>query len=174
MTPTARPTSLRLLTALAAAVCLAPPIALAATPPTVRATDVPFADGVGGAGIDLAWDDGLVLVLGVGGQGALGDALVPAYDTAVLPTDALGSVVAAASLEALGIVEAFAGGLAFVVADVDDVDAVVRAFAMRLGELGCRVDHRLGARVFSFERDGVAYRAVFGAAEGGLQVYLGV
>ena len=173
MTTTTRPLARRALAALAASWCLALPIALAATPPSVGATDVPFADGVDRAGIDLAWDDGLVLVLGAAGQGALGDALVPAYDTAALPTDALGRVVAAASLEAVGIVEAFEGGLAFEVADVEDVDAVVRAFALRLGELGFGVDHRLGERTFSFERDGVAYRAVFGAAEGGLRVYLG-
>jgi hypothetical protein len=137
----------------------------------VDASSVPFADGVDLAGVDLAWDDGLVLRLGAEG-GALGDAVVPDYDAAALPTDALGRVRGADGVSLSGVASAYPGGVVLTHAG-RPIDALVAAYAERLATLGFAVDARVGERSFAFERAGETYRAVFGAAAEGVAVYLG-
>jgi hypothetical protein len=178
MTPTrtalpARTTTL----ALAAAILLALPIASAAGAPRVDASAVPFADaevfaeyGAHAAGIDLAWSDGLVLNLGAPGQGHLGDAQFSSL--ADLPTNAVGEVVTDDAVRQTGLVAGYPGGVVFTL-DATSPDAVTAAFAERLADLGFAVAHDAGGRTLLFERDGRAYRAVFGSHANGVQVYLG-
>jgi hypothetical protein len=178
MTPTrtalpARTTTL----ALAAAILLALPIASAASTPRVDASAVPFADtavfsdyGAFAAGIDLAWNDGLVLSLGAPGEGPLGDAQFSSL--ANLPTNAVGEVVADDAVRQTGLVADYPGGVVFTL-NATSADAVTAAFAERLANLGFTVAPDAGGGTLQFERDGQAYRAVFGAHANGVQVYLG-
>jgi hypothetical protein len=152
------------------------PLASAAAP-TVDASAVPFGDasvftdyGTFAAGIDLAWDDGLVLTFVAPGGGILGDARFE--DAGELPTNALGDVVAAEALRRTGLVQTYPDGVAFVTT-ATSVDAVTAAFAERLASLGFTVEREAGARSFRFSRGGEDYRAVFGAHGEGVQVYLG-
>jgi hypothetical protein len=172
-TPPIRTTTL----ALVASLLLALPIASATSAPHVDASAVPFADaavfseyGTFAAGIDLAWDEGLVLNLGAPGQGHLGD--VQFSNLADLPTNALGEIVTAEAVRKTGLVSNYPGGVVFT-ASGTSVDAVTAAFAKRLAELGFTVDHEAGARTLLLEHDGHVYRAVFGAHANGVQVYLG-
>lgn len=147
------------------------PFAAAAGAPSVDASHVLFGDAtVIEAGIDLAWDDGLVVVLGAPGEGALGDAsFVPAND---LPTNAVGEIISAEALRRTGLVSNYANGVMFTTTSTS-VDAVTAAFAERLAALGFAIDHAPGARDFRFTQDGDSYRAVFGAHADGVTVYLG-
>jgi len=163
--------------ALVAALWLALPTASAAGAPHVDASAVPFADaavfteyGAFAAGIDLAWREGLVLILGSPGEGPLGDANFS--DLADLPTNALGEVVTDEAARRTGLVSAYPGGVVFTVS-ASSVDAVTAAFAERLADLGFTVDRDADARTLLLEHDGHAYRAVFGAHPSGVQVYLG-
>ncbi len=178
MTPTRTALPIRTTTlALVAALWLALPIAFAANAPRVDAYAVPFGNadvfteyGAHAAGIDLTWDDGLVLALGAPGEGALGDAQFS--HLADLPTNAVGEVVTDDAARQTGLVSDYQGGVIFTVS-AGSVDAVTAAFAERLADLGFTIDRDAGARTLLFERDGHAYRAVFGAHADGVQVYLG-
>jgi len=167
----ARRTATTLALALATSLLWSLPTSHAAAAPRVDARSVAFADGVDLAGVDLAWDDGLVLRLGAEG-GALGDAVVPDYDVDALPTDALGRVLEADGAAATGLASAYPGGVVLTHAGTG-IDALVAAYAERLATLGFTVDPHVGARAFAFEREGRSYRAVFGAAADGVAVYLG-
>jgi hypothetical protein len=145
--------------------------------PVVDAAAVPFGDadafadyGAFVAGIDVAWDDGLVLTFVAPGEGALGDARFEAVGD--LPTNALGDVVTAEALRRTGLVDTYPDGVAFVTT-ATSVDAVTAAFAERLASLGFTIDREAGARSFRFSRGGEDYRAVFGAHAEGVQVFLG-
>jgi len=152
------------------------PLASAAAP-IVDAAAVPFDDagvftdyGTFAAGIDLAWDDGLVLMFVAPGAGALGDARFASFGD--LPTNALGQAVTEEALGRTGLVESYPNGVAFVTT-ATSVDAVTAAFAARLASLDFAVDVTTGARSFEFSRGAETYRAVFGAHADGVQVYLG-
>ncbi len=178
MTPTRTTRSLRTTTlALAAALLLAVPFAAAAGAPRVDASAVPFADadvfeayGAFAAGIDLAWSDGLVLSLGAPGAGALGNA--PFSGVGNLPTNAVGEIMTAEAVSRTGLVSDYPGGFVFTVG-AGSVDAVAAAFAGRLSDLGLAIAPSADGRTLLVERDGHAYRIVFGAHASGVQVYLG-
>ena len=178
MTPTRTAPPIRTTTlALVAALWLALPITSAANAPRVDASAVPFADaaaftayGAYAAGIDLTWDDGLVLRLGAPGEGALGDA--PFSGIGDLPTNAVGEVVTYEAVRRTGLASDYPGGVVFTTS-AGPVDAVTAAFAARLAALGFTIDRNAGPHTLLVERDGHAYRAVFGAHENGVQVYLG-
>ena len=164
----------RTMLALAASLSLALPFALAqGAAPRIDAGSVPFADGVTLAGVDLAWHDGLVLVLGTEGLGALGDVVIPAYDATALPSDALGRIQVAEVVARSGLATPYVGGVAFVQSG-SAIDALADLYAARLAELGFDVSHAAGERQLAFHRDGLTYRAVFGTTEDGIQVYLGL
>lgn len=178
MTPTRTAPPIRTTTlTLVATLLLALPIASAASAPRVDASAVPFADaavfteyGANVAGIDLTWDAGLVLSLGAPGEGPLGDAQFSSLTG--LPTNAAGEVVTYEAVRRTGLVSDYPGGVVFTTS-AGSVDAVTTAFAARLAALGFTIDHDAGPHTLLVERDGHAYRAVFGAHENGVQVYLG-
>jgi hypothetical protein len=160
-----------------AAAVLALPLAFAAEPIGVDATAVPFADldpsDAYLVGVDLALEDGqLVLVFSAGGEGALGDAIVPAADPDGYPVNALGDVVIDEALVRSELVVAEPGGFTFVQDGADVIDTAT-AYARALAELGFEVAHETGARIVDFGHGGDAYRATFGVVDGGVRVYLG-
>ena len=158
---------------LVASALLALPVAHASSAFAVDASAAPLAAGVAAFGVDLAWDGGLVLVLSEAGTGALGDMALSDHATDALPTDALGRILTgdAPRIVAPGLVEP--GGFTFV-QDASHVEDVVQAYAARLTELGFTVRRHAGERTFTFANGEVAYRAVFGAVDGGVQVFLGL
>ncbi len=162
----------RPMTALALTIALATPAALAANHLSVSATSAPFAEAPDLVGLDLAWDAGLVIVLGDEGTGGLGDAMVPNASVEPLPTDALGSVIVDEALGRTGVLAERAGGVQFVV-DATSPGALADAFAARLEALGFGVAATPSGRVLTFERDGASYRATFATQATGVQVYIG-
>lgn len=162
----------RSLPALSLLVALALPTALANAPLRVDAPAAPFADDVAAVGVDLAWDDGLVLVLAAEGVGALGDAIVPIVDADGLPTDALGRVLPGEAIERSGVVVATSGGVTFLL-EGDDARSAAADFSERLTALGFGVDDANDGRVLTFERDGRTFRASFAVHDDGVAVYVG-
>jgi len=157
---------------LAASALLALPVAHASSAFAVDASAAPLAAGVATIGVDLAWDGRLVLVLSEAGTGALGDVALSDNATDTLPTDALGRILTGDALRLVAPGLIGPGGITFV-QDTSHVDALVQAYAARLIELGFAVDRHAGERAFTFANAEVAYRAVFGAVDGGVQVFLG-
>jgi hypothetical protein len=160
--------------AVAVATTLALALSIAYATGTVRLdpSGLDFASQVGSAGVDLAWDDGLFVVLVVADTTPIGNLDLPGYAAGALPTDALGRITPYEAVTRLGFITTYPGGVSFVQQGTN-VDAVMRGYAERLTELGFTVVHEAGASALSVHRDGHELRAVFGADEAGVMVYLG-
>ncbi len=158
--------------AVATIMALAFTIAYAGSTLQIDASGVDFASQVGTAGIELAWDDGLVLTLTAADTTSVGNLVLPSYDAGELPTDALGRIMTAEAVTRLDFLNGYADGASFVHQGTS-VETVMRQFADRLVELGLEVAREAGASALSVHHAGQELRAVFGATEGGVTVYLG-
>jgi hypothetical protein len=123
-------------------------------------------------GLDLVYDDGLVVIVTAEGHGALGNVAVASYGVDDLPINALEDHDLDRCATWIGAVTEYAGGVIFEVEDVS-VASLVSTLQARLVDIGFEVAE--GApRMFFFTRDGVTYRAVFQAEGAGTSVYLGL
>jgi len=158
--------------AVATTLVLAFSIATATSTVRLDPSGVDFASQVGSAGVHLAWDAGLLVALVAADTTPVGNLDLPAYVAGALPTDALGRIMPDEAVTRLGFITTYPGGVSFVQQGTN-VDAVMRAYAERLAELGFTVVHEAGVSMLSVHRDGNVLRAVFGADEAGVKVYLG-
>jgi hypothetical protein len=126
-------------------------------------------------GLDLAYEDGLVVVVTAKGKGALGDASVAKYGVDDLPVNALEDHDLDGCACWIEAVTEYAGGVTFEIADAS-VASLITTLRARLTEIGFEVGEGgpPGARMFFFTRDGVTYRAVLHAEADGTSVYLGL
>lgn len=158
--------------AAAAALALSMPIAHATGTVRLDPSGVDFASQVVAAGIDLTWEDGLVVTLVTADTTPIGNLDLPGYEAGTLPTDALGRIRPDEAVTRLGAITSYPGGVVFVQQGAS-VDAVMRAFAERLAELGFAVAQEAGVPTLTVHRDGHELRAVFGTDAAGVVVYLG-
>jgi hypothetical protein len=126
-------------------------------------------------GLDLAYEDGLVVIVTAEDEGALGNATIASYDVDDLPIDALEDHDLDRCATWIAAVTEYAGGVIFEVEDVG-VASLVSTLQARLADIGFEVVEGAppGARMFFFTRDGVTYRAVLHAEADGTSVYLGM
>jgi hypothetical protein len=126
-------------------------------------------------GLDLAYEDGLVVIVTAEGKGALGDVSVAEYGVDDLPINALEDHDIDRCATWIAAVTEYAGGVTFEVEDVR-VASLVSTLKARLADIGFEVGEGgpPGARMFFFTRDGVTYRAVLHAEADGTSVYLGL
>jgi len=124
-------------------------------------------------GMSFEIDGGLNLVLTNKGKGHIGDVVVPSFAVNALPKTALDDYDLRAAVIGIGVVEAYPGGILFVLKETHTQKAMT-TLMQQLAAVGAQVgviDAR--GRAFGFTVDGVAYRAVFGADPNGTLVYLG-
>jgi hypothetical protein len=154
---------------LALALALAVPLASAQV--TVDSTGVAYQDGVTTVGVSVGWDGDLVIAFGASDAG-LPKAMLPAYVAADLAVDALGRIDPAAAERAIDWLQRYPTGIAFHV-DAVSPSAVAAAFAAHLSEAGFTVVAEPDGSALRFGVGPLTYRAVFGASEAGVVVYLG-
>jgi hypothetical protein len=124
-------------------------------------------------GIDLAYEDGLVVIVTSEGNGSLGNVPVASYGVDDLPINALEDHDLDRCATWIGVVTEYAGGVIFEVEDVS-VASLASTLQARLADIGFEVAEAPNSRMFFFTRDGVTYRAVFQAEGEGTSVYLGL
>jgi hypothetical protein len=126
-------------------------------------------------GLDLVYDDGLVVIVTAEGKGALGNAAIASYAVDDMPLNALEEHDLDRCAKWIGAVTEYVGGVIFEVEDVS-VASLASTLQARLVDIGFEVAEGAppGGRIFFFTRDGVTYRAVFQAEAGGTSVYLGL
>jgi hypothetical protein len=135
--------------------------------------DVDFEDDdLDTVGIDFDFDGDFLIVLRPEGEGALGDATVPGYNEDALPQNALENLDLDGCACFVDVVHKYPGGYTFRIDTMNRNEVRTKAMA-RLAEIGCDIE-QVGANVFRFTRDGISYRAVFNATEGGTLVYVGI
>ena len=103
----------------------------------------------------------------------VGDVHVPAFVEAALARNALDDVDLRAAIHGIGVVQAYPGGITFVLEESYNQKAMATLMA-HLRSIGAQVHaYETSGRAFGFTAEGVAYRAVFSADANGTLVYLG-
>ena len=124
-------------------------------------------------GMRIELGGGLKVVVTNEADSRIGDVFVPAYSVDALAKNALDDYELAACVCSIGIIEAYQGGVIFVLEEkhnqkvMSTLMAHLRAIGAEIGAL------EASGRAFGFTAEGVAYRAVVSADANGTLVYLG-
>lgn len=124
-------------------------------------------------GIRFEIDGGLRIVVTNEDAGGIGDVFVPLYAEEALPENAVGDYELERCVCSIGVVEAYPGGVLFVLEETSNPKAM-SALMAHLSSIGAQIgETEASGRAFGFTADGVAYRAVVNADPHGTLVYLG-
>ena len=124
-------------------------------------------------GVRFEIDGGLQLVLTDKGKGRIGDVVVPSFDVDALPKNALDEVDLHAAVTGIGVVQAYPGGIVFVLKETH-AQKVMATLMRQLAAAGAEIGDLEGSgRAFGFAAEGVGYRAVLSSSASGTLVYLG-
>jgi hypothetical protein len=124
-------------------------------------------------GIRFELDGGLRIVVTNEDAGGIGDVFVPHYAEEALPENAVGDYELERCVCSIGVVEAYPGGVLFVLEETSNPKAM-SALMAHLRSIGAQIgETEASGRAFGFTADGVTYRAVFNADPNGTLVYLG-
>lgn len=124
-------------------------------------------------GVRFELDGGLNVVLTDKGNGVIGDVVVPSFAVNTLPKNALGDYDLHAAVTGIGVVEAYPGGIVFVLKETH-TQKVMTTLMRQLAAAGAQVGFvDAQGRAFGFTAGGVAYRAVLSTTANGTLVFLG-
>jgi len=124
-------------------------------------------------GMRIELSGGVRVVVTNKADSRIGDVFVPAYSVDALAKNALDDYDLAACVCSIGIIEAYQGGVLFVLKEKHNQKAMSTLMA-HLRDIGAEIGAlEASGRAFGFVSDGVAYRAVFSADAEGTLVYLG-
>jgi hypothetical protein len=124
-------------------------------------------------GIRIELAGGLRVVVTNEAASQVGDVHVPSFAAETLARTALDDYDLHAAIQDIGVVQAYPGGVTFVLEETHDQKAMATLMA-HLRAIGAQIDvFEASGRAFGFTAEGVTYRAVFNADPNGTLVYLG-
>ena len=124
-------------------------------------------------GIRFEIADGLQLMVTSEAASGIGDVHVPSFAEADLAKNALDDIDLHAAIHDIGIVQAYPGGITFVLEETHNQKAMATLMA-HLQAIGAQIgQYEASNRAFGFSANGVDYRAVFNADANGTLVYVG-
>ena len=124
-------------------------------------------------GIRIELAGGLRVVVTNEADSQVGEVHVPAFAEEALVRNAFDDVDRHAAIHDIGVVEAYPGGITFVLEEEHNQKAMATLMT-HLRSIGAQVHaYEASGWAFGFTADGVTYRAVFNADPNGTLVYLG-
>ena len=124
-------------------------------------------------GIRFELDHGLRVVVTSEAASLIGDVHVPAFAEETLAKNALDDVDLHAAIQDIGVVQAYPGGVTFVLEETHNQKAMATLMA-HIQAIGAQIGpFEASNRAFGFTANGVDYRAVFNADANGTLVYVG-
>jgi hypothetical protein len=124
-------------------------------------------------GMRFEIDHGLKLVVTNEDAGNIGDVYVPGFAEETLLKNALDDYALEECVCSIGVVEAYPGGVIFVLEETHNQKAMTTLME-HLAAIGAQIGAmEASGHAFGFTAEGAAYRAVFTADPNGTLVYLG-